>query len=226
VIQLGEEPENVFWVGALGIENIARLQLLSKPVLETKIGFRLGPSNALVTLHPVTLENNTAADQIHALLDAIDEFPDMHVVFTRANADTHGRIINKRIDEYVAGREKSCAVYSSLGQQLYLSVMSHVDLVIGNSSSGIIEAPSFRIPTVNIGDRQQGRIRAASVIDCSPEKKQIMAAIEKGLSKSFRKKIETMKNPYEKPNPSGSILNAIKSTELDGILVKRFHDVL
>ncbi len=214
VIQLGEQPGRVFNVGAPGVENINKLTLLDRPTLEREIGFTLGPQNALVTFHPVTLETATAESQFGLLLEALADLPELHLIFTRANADTDGRIINRMIDDFVAQRSGSAAVFSSLGQLRYLSAMQQVDVVLGNSSSGIIEAPSFGVPTVNIGARQHGRVRAASVIDCEPEKMAIRAALDKALSKTFKNLAATVDNPYEGCDTALRIKECLKEVDL------------
>ena len=167
VIQMGENPDRVFNVGSTGIENIENVDLLSRDELSQELGMNLSKDYAVVTFHPVTLENYTAEEQINELLEAIDEFSDMSFIITKANADQNGRIINSILEKY-AEDHINARVYDSLGMRRYLSALKYASMVIGNSSSGIIEAPSFRIPTVNIGDRQKGRVRADSVIDCKP----------------------------------------------------------
>jgi len=168
VIQLGEHPNRVFNIGGMGIENINRLKLLSKDEFEKSINFKLNKKNLLITFHPVTLEKKTSQVHFQELLDAIDELEDTNYIFTKANSDSDGKIINKMIDKYVSKNMHRSVAFSSLGQLRYLSSMHHVDAIIGNSSSGITEAPSFKIGTINIGERQKGRIKASSVIDCSP----------------------------------------------------------
>lgn len=185
VIQLGEHPNRVFNVGAIGVENIYRTQLLSKDELEASIGYKLDKPYAVVTFHPTTLEDNSSEIQIEALLEACNEFKGMSFIFTKANADTDGRVINQRIDDFVQRNDNAIA-FASLGSIRYLSALKYSSMVIGNSSSGIIEAPSFGIPTINIGDRQKGRIQAESVINCHPTKEDIKRAINVGLSQEFR----------------------------------------
>lgn len=225
VIQLGESPDRVFNVGALGIENIRKLPLLSREDLEKEIGFSLGNGCVLVTYHPVTLEQATAKMQFQNLLDAIDAVDDLRVIFTKANADTEGRIINQMIDNYVATEKGKATSFTSLGQLRYLSAMKHVDAVVGNSSSGIVEAPSFKIPTVNIGDRQKGRIQTKSVINCSPTKDGIIQALKQALSPEFRQSIQDMTNPYERENTVKNIKAIIKHFDLINILKKEFYDM-
>ena len=227
VIQLGENPERVFNVGALGIENVRKLPLLSRKDLEKKIGFSLGQQCILVTFHPVTLEKATAQTQFQNLLNAIDTIDGLHVIFTKANADTEGRIINWMIDEFVTAKKKTEAIsFTSMGQLLYLSAMKHVDAVVGNSSSGIVEAPSFKVPTVNIGDRQKGRVQTDSIINCSPAEDAIIHAISKALSPGFKKLIQNTLNPYDHGNPVKNIINITKKFDLGNILMKKFHDIL
>ena len=166
VIQLGENPKRVFNFGGMGIENINKLNLLSKEEFEKSIDFKLNKRNILVTFHPVTLENNSAKVHFQELLDVIDELEDTNIIITKANSDSGGRVINSMIDDYLARNYHKSIGFTSLGQLRYLSAMQHVDAVVGNSSSGIIETPSFKIGTINIGDRQKGRIKADSIIDC------------------------------------------------------------
>lgn len=224
VIQLGEIPERVFNVGGLGIENINRLELLNKNDFEKSIGFKLGEKNILVTFHPVTLENKSAEFQFKELLKAMDDI-DFKMIFTKPNADTDGRIISKLIDDYVkANPDKACS-FISLGQLRYLSALKYIDVVIGNSSSGLAEAPSFKIATINVGDRQKGRLKAESVIDCEPEHKSITRAIKKAFSAEFREKLKSIKNPYGEGNPSSEIIKIIKQYNYKDILKKSFYNV-
>ena len=226
VIQLGESPDRVFNVGALGIENIRKLPLLSRKDLEKEIGFSLGQQCILVTYHPVTLEQATAQIQFQNLLNAIDTIDGLHIIFTKANADTEGRIINQMIDEYVTRKKKNAATsFTSMGQIRYLSAMKHVDAVVGNSSSGIVEAPSFKAPTVNIGDRQKGRVQTRSVINCSPTKDVIIQALKQVLSPEFKQSIQDMTNPYEKEKTAKNIKEIIKHFDLINILKKEFYDM-
>jgi GDP/UDP-N,N'-diacetylbacillosamine 2-epimerase (hydrolysing) len=226
VIQLGESPDRVFNVGALGIENIRRLSLLSREDLEKEIGFSLGQQCILVTYHPVTLEHSTAQSQFQNLLNAIDAIDGIRVIFTKANADTEGRIINQMIDEYTTKKKNKAISFTSMGQLRYLSAMKHVDAVLGNSSSGILEAPSFKIPTINIGDRQKGRIAARSVINCFPTKDAIIKAIKQALSPEFRQSIQDMQNFCEKENTARDIKEIIKHFDLNNILKKEFYDIV
>ena len=225
VIQLGEHPSRVFNVGGMGIENIKRLKLLSKDEFEKSIEFKLNSKNILVTFHPVTLENSTAKEQFQQLLDAIDELEDTNIIFTKANSDTDGRVINQMIDEYVTKNSHKSIVFTSLGQLRYLSALQYVDAVVGNSSSGLAEAPSFKIGTINIGDRQKGRIKASSVIDCEPNKDSILKSFEKLYSKEFQETLKTTINPYGNGCASKKIVEILKSVDLKNILKKSFYDL-
>ena len=226
VIQLGEAPERVFNVGAIGIENILQVQLLSNVELETSIEFKLDAPFAVVTFHPVTLEANQVEEQFYELVKAIDGHKEMKFIFTKANADAYGRSINRMIDNYVREQENAIGV-ASLGTVKYLSALKYCCMVIGNSSSGLIEAPSFHIPTINIGDRQKGRLQAQSVINCEPVEKDILAAIDKASSNSFQQLLSTVINPYGDGNTSDKVVEAIKRyLQMDEInLKKKFYDI-
>ena len=226
VIQLGEQPDKVFKVGALGIENINRLELLDKSSFEKAIDFELTDINFLVTFHPVTLENQSAEIQFNQLLIALTNFKEAKVIFTRPNADHNGRIINSLIDNYVERNPKRSKAFVSLGQLRYLSAIKHCQIIIGNSSSGLIEAPSFKKPTINIGDRQKGRLLADSVISCDSNSESITEAIELGLSNSFQHKLRTINNPYGDGNPSEKIVDVILKTQKKDILKKKFYNIL
>ena len=223
VIQLGEHPDRVFNVGGLGIDNIKKLQLLSKNDFEKLINFNLNKNNILVTFHPVTLEESTAKEQFQELLYSIDELKDTNVIFTKANSDTDGRIINNMIDNYVFTHDNTIS-FKSMGQLKYLSALQFMDAVVGNSSSGLLEAPSFKITTVDIGDRQRGRVKADSVICCMPNKKSIDNALRKIYSKDFKNILKNVKNPYGDGGASQKIKETIKNISLNGILKKSFYD--
>lgn len=224
VIQLGENPASVYNVGALGVENIQKLKFLAREELEKRFGFSFGERNLLITFHPVTLEPGTAVMQFGNLLAALDQMPPAQMIFTKANADADGRIVNRMIDDYVATHPGRAAAFPSMGQSGYLSTMRQVDAVVGNSSSGIIEAPSLGVPSINIGARQQGRIRAASVIDCDPAVEDIVAALKKAFTNTFKKMAATVDNPYEGQNTSLRIKEIIKETDFSGIR-KSFYDI-
>ncbi|MGE5605229.1 MAG: UDP-N-acetylglucosamine 2-epimerase, partial [Bacteroidota bacterium] len=184
--------------------------LLTKEEIEKDLNFKLLDQTILVTFHPVTLERNTAADQFRALLDAIDYFQDLRVIFTKPNADTNGRAIIQLIEEYVDKNSQKAIAFTSLGQQKYLSTLQYVSMVVGNSSSGIIEVPSFGIPTVNIGDRQKGRVQADSIINCLPQKETIISALSKAMDSKFRAQCKNVKNPYGDGGTATKIINILK----------------
>lgn len=212
VIQLGEPPESVFYVGALGCDNIRSIQLMGKDELERSMGFQLDRNTVLVTYHPVTLEDNTAEQQFRDLLAALDGIDGLRMAFTMPNSDTYGRVVMELIKEYVDARPDRSIWFNSLGMKRYLSALQFVGAVVGNSSSGILEVPSFHIPTVNIGDRQKGRIRAGSVVDCLPQKEDIEDKLRMVLQPEFRQKISHMTNPYDKPGTAEEILRIIKQS--------------
>lgn len=225
VIQLGEQPDTVYNVGALGVENIKSVKLLSKKELEDSLEFQLTDNTVMVTFHPVTLESMTANKQFRNILEVIDNHRELSVIFTKANSDTDGRIINQMIDEYVAVNSDRCKVYASLGQVRYLSALRFCVAVVGNSSSGIIEVPSFGIPTVNIGDRQKGRVGAESVISCGNSAQEIENALQIALSRKFRERIVNVKNPYEKTGTSDMIVQVISDALEKKIdIKKKFYD--
>ena len=225
VIQLGEDPKRVFNVGGLGIDNIKRLPLLTHNAFEDSIGFKLDKKNLLVTFHPVTLETATAHEQFQALLDAVDTLEETHIIFTKANADTDGRIINQMIDTYVAMNTHKAISFTSMGQLRYLSALQYMDAVVGNSSSGLLEAPTFGIGTINIGERQKGRLKAASVIDCIPTKENILQAIDTLYSDMFQHSLSSVKNPYGDGGASIQIKQTIKTIPLDTLLKKKFYNI-
>lgn len=225
VEQLGESPDRVFNVGALSIENILRMPLLDKTAFEKSIDFHLNDF-ALVTFHPVTLENGSAEEQFSQLLCALDQFKGMQFIFTKANSDANGRVINAMIDRYVADRA-NCVAFTSLGLLRYLSAMKYAKMVIGNSSSGLYETPSFHIPTVNIGDRQKGRLQPESVVNCEPQKDEIVAAIHKAFIPEFLQVCTYASNPYGDGHASEKMIAIIKDFLLnDKIEIKKkFYDI-
>ena len=223
IIQLGEQPDRVFNVGGLGIDNIIKLKLLSKADFENAINFELGEKNILITFHPVTLEKSTSGIQFQALLDSISELRNTKIIFTKANSDTDGRVINSMIDDYVARHDNTIA-FTSMGQLNYLSALQFMDAVVGNSSSGLMEAPSFKIGTIDIGDRQKGRIKANSIIACSPNKESIDSALVKLYSREFQDIANNVDNPYGDGGASKEIVRIIKDTSLDNIVKKSFYD--
>jgi len=223
VIQLGEQPDRVFLVGGLGIDNIKRLKLLDREVLEAAIDFKLGSKNLLITFHPVTLELATASDQMAELLAALAELKDTQLIFTMPNADTDGRLLIRMVEEFVA-KHINAKAYTSLGQLRYLSCVSLVDGVIGNSSSGLAEVPSFKKGTINIGDRQRGRLQAANVINCEPTRQSIATAVKKLYAIDFQMGLSKVQNPYGDGKVSEKVVEIIKSHVLDGLVKKTFYD--
>lgn len=227
VIQLGESPDRVFNVGALGVENIKNAHLVKKEDLEKQLDFKLKKPLVLFTFHPTTLESNVIEKEMKHILKALEEFQDLTIIFTKANADSGGLIINHMLDDYVRRHKERSMVVYSLGQVRYLSVMNIADIVIGNSSSGVLETPTFGVPTINIGCRQKGRIQAKNIINCNVNKEEIKTAIEKALSEEFRKKAKEANNPYDNGMTSEKILNKIKEILFyDKInLKKSFYDL-
>ncbi|MCX5811399.1 MAG: UDP-N-acetylglucosamine 2-epimerase [Proteobacteria bacterium] len=224
VVQLGESPDRVFNTGALALDTIKTLKILSKKELEKKLKFTFNKHNVLVTFHPVTLENDSAI-QLQNLLSVLDKLEETHIIFTKANADPGGSAINKIIEEYVSENLIKSVVFSSMGHLRYFSAMQYVDAVVGNSSSGIIEAPSFKIGTINIGDRQKGRMKAESVIDCTPAKNDIIKAFKKLYSENFQTKIKSVSNPYDGQNTARKIVYILKSKMNNLELKKEFYDI-
>ena len=224
VIQLGEHPNRVFNLGAIGIDNINKLKLFSKNEFVKSIDFSLNKKNILVTFHPVTLEKSTSKEQFQELLNSIDELEDTNIIFTKSNSDTDGRVINQMIDTYVS-RNNNTISFKSMGQIRYLSALKFVDAVVGNSSSGLTEAPIFGIGTINIGDRQKGRINLVSVINCNPTKESISNAFNELYSERFQKALSVVKSPYGNGGTSKKIKNIVKNFDLNNILKKSFYDV-
>ena len=225
VIQLGENPDKVLNFGAPGLDNIKRLSLLNKENFENSINFRLGKINFLVTYHPVTLSDQGPKHAMQELFRALDHFKDAKIILTKPNADTDGRVICQMIDDYMARQSNRVIATTSLGQLRYLSAIKHVNAVIGNSSSGLIEAPALKKPTINLGDRQRGRLKAASVIDCDENAEAIIAAIQKALSADFMQSISNVLSPYGEGNASVRIKDYLKNVNLKDVLLKKFFDM-
>ena len=224
VIQLGEQPERVFNVGGLGIDSILRFELLSRNELEDALVFKLLKYNLLITFHSVTLEKNTSARQMDELLAALAELKDTGMIFTMPNADTDGRVLFDKINDFCAENPNARA-YTSLGQLRYLSCIKHVDGIVGNSSSGLTEVPSFKKGTINIGDRQQGRLKASSVIDCEPEFESITTALERLFSAGFQAELPKVVNPYGNGGASEAILKTLTAQSFKNLLKKSFLDM-
>ena len=224
VIQLGESPDRVFTVGAFGLDNIDRLVLLDRHELELAIQAQLSETNILITFHPVTLQVGQAREQISQILNALRAFPEAGLFFTLPNADTESQVVREEIERFVAERDNAYA-FASLGQLRYLSLLKHVDVVLGNSSSGIIEAPALFTPTVNLGLRQQGRPRAESVFECEIIETSIYNGLTKVLAKGLTSVRSTSPNPYGEPGASKSCVREIENCSLSGITVKNFRDL-
>lgn len=225
VIQLGEQRQNVHCVGALGVENIKKQKLLTKLELEKSIGFCLDKPYVVITYHPVTLEENSSENQFRQLLNVLNKLEGYKFIFTKANSDTEGRIINQLIDNYVEKRKENAIAFTSLGMIRYLSALKYCEMVIGNSSSGLLEAPSFKIPTVNIGNRQKGRVRAESVIDCNNDENDIMKAIIKAEKMIKEGMCKNVNNPYEGEDTSLKIYQKINEFLNKGEDKKTFYDM-
>ena len=225
VIQLGEQPNRVFHVGALGVENIKKLPLLEKDVIEKDINFKIDQNTILVTYHPVTLGDHTAEQDIKEFIEALNQRPDIRIIFTMPNSDTGSQSIVEAINNFVANNPERSIAYKSLGIIRYLSVMKEVSAVVGNSSSGLVEVPSFGIPTLNIGDRQKGRLSAESVLNCNTDCKSIIAGLDRVLSQEFRTIAASAKNPYDKEGTAEAIYNVISTYPLEQLTQKHFYDI-
>jgi len=223
VIQLGEQPKRVFNVGAIGLDNIKYTELLNKDGLEKELKIKLNKRIFLITYHPVTLEEYPLKKQVDNLLAALEIFDDATFILTKANADPSGRYINDKLALWVENR-KNAHLFDSLGSRRYLSMLCAADVVIGNSSSGIIEAPGLGTVTVNIGDRQKGRVRADSIIDCSYSRDEIVRSIKKALSKEMIQVLAKSENPYGEGNTSENIIRILNTVDFPSILTKKFYD--
>ncbi len=222
VIQLGENPKHVFNVGGLGVDAIQRIKLMSKNDIEEDLGIKFKKKNLLITFHPVTLENNTSSQQMGELLRALSCRKDTQLIFTMPNADPDSKILFNMIEDFVINNKNSC-FYNSLGQLRYFSCLAQVDAVVGNSSSGLLEAPSFKKATVNIGDRQKGRIKASSVIDCNPTELDIKCAIDKVYDSNFQHILANTINPYGDGGAVDKIIGCLKTVSFETLLKKEFY---
>jgi GDP/UDP-N,N'-diacetylbacillosamine 2-epimerase (hydrolysing) len=225
VIQLGENPKNVFNVGGTGIDNINKLKLLSKKQMESNLKIKFKKKNLIATFHPVTLEASTAKKQFNELLKAFKKNKDINIIFTKPNADTDGRTIIKQIEKFVKENKSRSCCFTSLGQLNYLSLLKYVDGVIGNSSSGLLEVPTFKKGTINIGDRQRGRLKASSVIDCDAKERLITKAINTLYSSNFQKKIKKTINPNGTGGASEKAYRIIKKISLKKLIKKSFYNI-
>ena len=225
VIQLGENPKRVFVTGSLGVDRLRHTKLLSKKFIEKKMKFKFNKRNILITYHPVTLEKNTSASQFKEILSAVSKLKNTKLIFTYPNSDTFGRIVINMIKKFVSSKKCDSIQFSSMGHVNYLSVLNNVDCILGNSSSGIIEAPSLKIPTINIGDRQNGRLKANSVIDSKPKKKLILKSIDKIYTNKFRNNLKYTHNVYEYRGSSNKIYKIIKNMVIPLELKKSFYNI-
>jgi len=225
VVQLGEQPDRVFTVGAPGLDHITKASPMTREGLEESLSFKLGSASFLVTYHPVTLREAATRDEIDALLAALMAFSKARIVFTGVNADTDNHFVAQQITEYVNKSDGAAVSFTSLGHHRYLSMMRVTDVVIGNSSGGVIEAPALRTASVDIGERQRGRLKAASVISCDGNRSSIEAAISKALSADFQSRLNTVESPYGSGNASHHIMEALKTENLDNIVMKSFYDL-
>ena len=225
VIQLGENPGRVFNVGGLGVDAIKKTNLLSKDELMIKTGIKFGKKNLLITYHPVTLENKTSQQDFKSLLDVLSEIKDIYLIFTMPNADSDGRIIKKMINDFVFNQSERSISFTSMGSLNYLSTLQYVDGVVGNSSSGLAEAPTFKIGTINIGDRQKGRLKAESIIDCEPTKKSIKLAIDKLYGHKFQKDLHSVQNLYGDGDAIEKIMSILSNKPIPEDMKKDFYDL-
>jgi GDP/UDP-N,N'-diacetylbacillosamine 2-epimerase (hydrolysing) len=224
VIQLGEQPKMVYLVGGLGVDAIHKMKLLEKSKLEESLGFQFGKNNLLITFHPVTLEKDTAQHQMNQLLEALKALKDTKLIFTMPNADTDGRALMGKLIDFCS-KHSNAYLFTSLGHLRYLSCLQFVDGVVGNSSSGLAEMPSFKKGTINIGDRQKGRLMAESVINCPPITKYITDAIEVLYSAQFQNILRNVINPYGNGGASNQIIKVLESIELDRLIHKNFYNL-
>jgi len=224
VIGMGENPKTVYVVGGLGVDSIDQLKLLSKTELEIQLGISLGPRYALVTYHPDTINPDKSLDQLGTILRSIAKFPEIQFIITGANADYHGDQINLRLKEE-AKQQTNVQFFNSVGQQNYLSLLSRANFVLGNSSSGLLEAPSFGTTTINIGGRQDGRPRASSVVDVECEETQLVKVIQSVISASPGSTLQSVENAYGNPGASKKITEILDALDLNNLLPKRFFDL-
>lgn len=225
LIQMGEEPSNIYNVGGFGADLIKKTKLLNKRELEKKLKIKFNKKNLLVTFHPVTLEKNTSKVQFLNLLKSLKKLKNTNIIFTETSSDSYGDIINKMIKNFVKSKSNFSFRFKSMGQLNYLSILQFVDAVVGNSSSGLLEAPSFKIATINIGDRQTDRLKASSVIDCAPNSRNIDLAIRKIYSKQFIKRLKKTKNPYGSGGAVNKTFSVIKSRGFKYSIKKIFYDI-
>ena len=222
IIQMGENPKRVYMVGSLGVERIKKMKFLSKDALEKKIKFKFGKKNILTTFHPETIGFHSQKKTFKNILTSLKKIQDTTVIFTLPNIDTGSDQIIKMLKNFTKKNKKKYKIFKSMGDELYLSTIKHSDLVLGNSSSGIIEVPSLKVPTINIGDRQLGRIHGKSIINSKSNHLSIIKNIKIAL---FKKNKFIYKNPYELKNTSEKILKILKKTKIKNIIKKKFNDI-
>ncbi|MEH6456403.1 MAG: UDP-N-acetylglucosamine 2-epimerase [Cocleimonas sp.] len=226
VIQMGEQPSSVFNVGEVGLDNFRRMNFMSKEEFEVSIDRKLDKKNLLITYHPeTTLSTEVSVSNFNKLLDALDQLDDTLLIFTKANADVGGRAINQLIDVYVDENRMKSIAFTSLGQLRYLSALHYIDCVIGNSSSGVVEAPTFKVASINVGDRQKGRISADSVIDVCTNTIEIATALRRVYTKEYLNVLSNVVNPYGNGDSSKLVVDTLKNIDLESIRTKLFFDV-
>ena len=225
IIQLGENPKNIFNVGSLGVDNIKKFNFLNKKNIEKKFDFKFLKKNIMIVIHPETLSNTNSEKITKELLKALSYFTDIFFIFSCPNADNDNKKINRLIKDYVRKNNNKSIFVNSMGHLNFLSCLKYVDCIVGNSSSGIIEAPSLKIPTINIGSRQRGRIKAKSVVECKFKNNDIIKSIKLIYSKKFKYLIKNASNPYENNNSARIIYNKLKKINIPKNLSKMFYDL-
>jgi len=225
LIQMGEQPTHVHNVGAIGLDNITDLPLMNREELENNLGIVFKKYNYQITFHPETLSDISSEEQFDILLEAIRQQKDSYFIFTKANADTNGRVINQMIDQFVAENNAISSAYSSLGSLRFLSTIKICDAIVGNSSSGIIEAPSLGTATINIGDRQRGRTQATSVVNCDVSLDDILKAFQTITNSTFKKSLNSVQNPYGQGGTSDKIVQALSQIDFTDLKIKKFHNL-
>ena len=225
VIQLGENPKNIFVVGGFGVDLIKNTPLLTKKKIEKNLNFKFKDKNLLVVYHPENSNKKNIIYNFNQILKCLNKLKDTQIIFTNANSDINGNIINKMINSFVKSNYQRAINFTSMGQQNYLSTLNVVDAILGNSSSGILEAPSLKIPTINVGDRQNGRLKAKSVLDVPPNSRIILKAIKKIYSRKFKNILREIKNPYDKGDASINAHNILKKINFKKIKKKKFYDL-
>lgn len=225
VIQMGESPDRVFLVGGLGVDAMSRIPLLNRAEVERRLNFAIDDQTLLATIHPATAGAAESGLECGEMLAALEIERDLRIVFTLANADAGGRGINEQIKTFVGRNPARSICFPSLGSHLYFSCLQFVKGVIGNSSSGLLEAPSFHIGTINIGPRQQGRLRSASVIDCAPDRQSVGVALSHLFSAEFQRVVASASNPYGSGGATPEILKVLKTADLGKLRTKSFYDI-